>query len=103
MLTYNQTWQIVGITSYGEGCARARKPGVYTRVSVYTDWINWVVSPNATNYEADLFNALNAVDMSNDPDDARERDADNQASVNCAIGMHVLVYCSLLILMRACS
>jgi len=34
----------MGITSYGEGCARRGKPGVYTRISVYSSWISGIVS-----------------------------------------------------------
>lgn len=36
---FNETWILGGITSYGSGCARANQPGVYTRVSVFMDWI----------------------------------------------------------------
>lgn len=32
-------WYIVGITSYGNGCARYNYPGVYTKVSAYLPWI----------------------------------------------------------------
>lgn len=37
---------VVGITSYGEGCARVGKPGIYTRVSAFYSWItaNWATA-----------------------------------------------------------
>jgi secreted trypsin-like serine protease len=38
---------LVGIVSFGEGCARQLKYGVYTRVSAHYDWITRTMNANA--------------------------------------------------------
>lgn len=40
MMFSNGQWILVGITSYGISCALAGYPGVYTRVSYYSEWIS---------------------------------------------------------------
>lgn len=39
MFTASRQWILVGITSYGFGCANADYASVYTRVVAYLDWI----------------------------------------------------------------
>ena len=39
MFTSSRQWLLVGLTSFGEGCARPNLAGAYTRVAVYENWI----------------------------------------------------------------
>ncbi|XP_076843148.1 enteropeptidase-like [Brachyhypopomus gauderio] len=32
-------WVLVGVTSFGRGCGRPQRPGVYVNVSQFTDWV----------------------------------------------------------------
>ncbi|TRY95445.1 hypothetical protein DNTS_032473 [Danionella cerebrum] len=42
MTLFHDTWFLIGLVSWGEGCGERDKLGIYTRVSSYLDWINTV-------------------------------------------------------------
>ncbi len=39
MFTSSKQWVLVGLTSFGDGCAQPAYSGVYTRVAAYESWI----------------------------------------------------------------
>ena len=49
MFTDSNQWLLVGLSSYGVGCARPNSPGVYTRVTAYQEWIRTKTSGMLTN------------------------------------------------------
>ncbi|KAL0966579.1 hypothetical protein UPYG_G00297040 [Umbra pygmaea] len=39
---YRNTWFLIGLVSWGEGCGNIKKLGIYTKVSNYNEWIDRV-------------------------------------------------------------
>ncbi|XP_078088031.1 transmembrane protease serine 2-like [Mustelus asterias] len=53
-------WWLVGITSWGYGCARPGNPGVYSRVPTMLDWIYLQLKAN-TSLKLDKFASISVV------------------------------------------
>lgn len=48
----NGRWTLVGITSNGFGCARAWRPGIYTKVANYENWMNDIMGGSSDDLPA---------------------------------------------------
>ena len=63
MMFSNNQWYLLGITSYGNGCAKPGYAGVYTRVSAYDEVLNDFLTNNLSGI-MNTFDVRNSVSSS---------------------------------------
>uniref|UniRef100_A0A8D2ZHH9 Serine protease 56 n=1 Tax=Scophthalmus maximus TaxID=52904 RepID=A0A8D2ZHH9_SCOMX len=71
-------FQLYGITSWGDGCGEKGKPGVYTRVSAFSDWIQAEIQKSFGSREPTCPELLKTTEMTEEEQSTCSRMAEDK-------------------------
>ncbi|KAJ3595085.1 hypothetical protein NHX12_004390 [Muraenolepis orangiensis] len=79
-------FQLYGITSWGDGCGEKGKPGVYTRVSAFSDWIQAEIQKSFGSREPTCPELLKTSELSEDEQRSEFSSLCRFYSLTCSAG-----------------
>ncbi|XP_034558805.1 uncharacterized protein prss56 [Notolabrus celidotus] len=82
-------FQLYGITSWGDGCGEKGKPGVYTRVSAFSDWIQAEIQKSFGSREPTCPELLKTTEMTEEEQRAEFSSLCRFYTLTCPAGQSV--------------
>ncbi|CAJ1072119.1 uncharacterized protein prss56 [Xyrichtys novacula] len=82
-------FQLYGITSWGDGCGEKGKPGVYTRVSAFSDWIQAEIQKSFGSREPTCSELLKTTEMTEEEQRAEFSSLCRFYTLTCPAGQSV--------------